>query len=734
KSQLDKVLPAGLESIISADHIEQVVEAFAAGIFKRYVFGSKGLFNDTDANVKDGGVDGKFPGGNRYVSVDIDGDGQYDGLDNDGDGEPDICLFGGTDSPEGPPCLGSSEALPPIASGGGGGGGNQCSPDGERYEGALRKALDETASAHPDLANLPNIEGNGGKINARTFLSAVAEQLKSDGYNATTDVLNGNNNPNTGDLIAVWKDGDTNPPVIERYDAMSGGNNGKTVYESSLTDFTGFIPLGCALGGGSKECGCKDNGGGGGGPPPPPEPPVGNGPKITSISPLTATAGVTLLNINGTDLTTTVQFFDINNNRTTVVGSLNTAKTQVSAVVPAELPLGYTSVKVYKSADSISNSLVFQITAKGGGGGGDVATVESVDATTGWGGTLAQNPNNNTWLVISSGTSGTVARVMGNDMQPVGAQFAIDSEQSGSGNVVFAPDLNKFFVAWIGWSHSGVDSAIYGQFINPDGTLYGNRITIHQDNWPAESSYFSPRALRYDDKNNKFVLAWEVRNPKVNVYFKTVSSTGTVGPLVKLTEGLSAPFAEDGRGSPSVAVNESGNEYCVYYSRGYSNGGWNSAMNLRTVSATTGVLGPETTLVSTNNDPLYIGGIVYNTVSRKYLATWSGSAGTKGRFMTSCNGATSGSSIVLNAASSANGLTYNGTSNTYAVIGQNGANSGNTYVILDNNGSPLLTGVAFAGGFGNFAPSIAASLSDGTFGATASKEYTNNRFVSNLKK
>lgn len=44
KAQLDKVLPSGLEKLITVNHVEQLVGAFANGLLTRYVFGPKGLF------------------------------------------------------------------------------------------------------------------------------------------------------------------------------------------------------------------------------------------------------------------------------------------------------------------------------------------------------------------------------------------------------------------------------------------------------------------------------------------------------------------------------------------------------------------------------------------------------------------------------------------------------------------------------------------------------------------
>jgi hypothetical protein len=44
-AQLNQTLPAGLNKLINAHDIDEIINAFAAGILQRYVFGSKGLFN-----------------------------------------------------------------------------------------------------------------------------------------------------------------------------------------------------------------------------------------------------------------------------------------------------------------------------------------------------------------------------------------------------------------------------------------------------------------------------------------------------------------------------------------------------------------------------------------------------------------------------------------------------------------------------------------------------------------
>jgi hypothetical protein len=101
KAQLDKVLPSGLEKLISAEHVEQLINAFASGLLQKFVFGPKGIF------ARDNPVGASTGGG----ANDIDGDGTPDGMDTDGNGTLDVCYFGGADgSPNGKPCLGSGRA------------------------------------------------------------------------------------------------------------------------------------------------------------------------------------------------------------------------------------------------------------------------------------------------------------------------------------------------------------------------------------------------------------------------------------------------------------------------------------------------------------------------------------------------------------------------------------------------------------------------------------------------
>ena len=106
KSQLDKVLPSGLEKLISVQHIDQLISSFATGLLNRYVFGSRGLFASNST-----GSTAPTNVNSRTGKIDLDGDTIPEGQDFDHDGllnstTTDVCYHGG----EPPSCIVSSSA------------------------------------------------------------------------------------------------------------------------------------------------------------------------------------------------------------------------------------------------------------------------------------------------------------------------------------------------------------------------------------------------------------------------------------------------------------------------------------------------------------------------------------------------------------------------------------------------------------------------------------------------
>ncbi len=350
----------------------------------------------------------------------------------------------------------------------------------------------------------------------------------------------------------------------------------------------------------------------------------------------------------------------------------------------------------------------------------DIPPAPSTDATVGWGGSLAYNPVNNTWLVTSGAVDGVSARIMRNDGSAQTPEFKI-APGGAEPKPAFAPDLNKYLVVWINFDQS--KAIIYGRFLNPDGSFIGAQFKIFQDSDGA--SFLYPNSiLRYDSKNKKFVFIWEYRNPGVGINLITISRTGIPGTVV--------PVARGGTGSnaPSLAINENNNEYCVAYDKRSDAA---PKIATRRIDAATLTVGAESVFSSLAQ----YAGIVYNSEDRQYLVAWDDYTGSvKGRILNSCNINDSSGSILTLGAGGTQSVAYNSKSKRYAVIVQDGNDFNNTYFILNSSGGRVGSGIAFAGSRsgrgGNFYPVIAANTTDGTFAATSAIDYNPTRFAPNI--
>jgi len=127
-----------------------------------------------------------------------------------------------------------------------GGGGGRCAGQAPGQGGAVLNygnnvlsAIDAVIARNPDgIADASNIDQN-----RFTFINLVASELQSSGFNAITNVLNGNGNPNTGDLVALWRSGDT---TMERYDILRGDYIlYPTIGTAAWSEFANDIPLTC---------------------------------------------------------------------------------------------------------------------------------------------------------------------------------------------------------------------------------------------------------------------------------------------------------------------------------------------------------------------------------------------------------------------------------------------------------------------------------------------------------
>ncbi len=799
KDGLDKVLPSGLNKLITAQHLDQLISSFASGLLTRYVFGDKGLFAGGSGNTAGAGA-------SATGYIDQDGDLIPEGRDLDYDGKleskVDVCVHGGfppnctssvglTASPYfAPVCEAVSQSIVVLKEY------NQFLQShrgdladeqdfkvesdsrvwGSRTEVAyagtsdilsaiknspaiyldrleirtnrLNVFLHElTGSLFADGNDLDIVTGNGsggadidgliGTINEYT--QYFIDQKQSFGNRCDKPDVSGSNQvPEPGDPPDIG-DGDdycsadgsrgTKAVEMEQYAlGLLNGNpsvppgdvardlnskyklkKGEEAVYYPEGPYIGLVPFYLARPDDQEQvagdwfsvwrgCGGSEN-------PSYPTPsyptPTSGTPNITSISPSSAVANQTILTIIGTNLTNTVQFFDGNNNRTTIVGSVNGTGTQTTVTVPG-LPTGNATVRIYKDASNVSNFKTFQVT--GASNPGPEATVQSFPAVTGFWGQLAHNPQNNTWLIAAE-----KVRLMSNDGSGIAPEFSLSTGTVDKRTkVAFAPDLNKFLVVWTDYA------AIYGRFIpatsgaitngNSQGPTMGNQFTIYTGpQTPLEQN----SVLRYDTRNKKFVFVFS-NTYGGNAKIATVSDTGVVGPIIDVAPGSDNWY-------PSLAVNANANEYCVAYDKRNT-----GKLGMRKVNAATGAVGAETTLSIPTGSYT---NLVFNTTNNNYLLTWEGLSDTqlKGRIISGCSLTGSGSTFSignkLGSSGGGSSSAYNSQNNTYAVVAQSWQDSTNRYVLINSTGAKVGEGIAFSGGSGNVYPAIAPNTTDGSFAA-----------------
>ncbi|MFD1614660.1 choice-of-anchor D domain-containing protein [Gelatiniphilus marinus] len=151
--------------------------------------------------------------------------------------------------------------------------------------------------------------------------------------------------------------------------------------------------------------------------------------------------------------------------------------------------------------------------------------------------------------------------------------FDIDASNP---KIVFNTVSNQYFVVWEGDmdATNQTEKEIFGQLINPDGTLVGGlgtgqiRISQHGTDGDELFNTYNP-SLSVNTSNGEYYLVWQansVSNAEVEIYGTRLLSNGTlVAGLGAQTKLSSFTASNQAPSSPNVAYNTSTNQFLVVY-------------------------------------------------------------------------------------------------------------------------------------------------------------------------
>ena len=168
---------------------------------------------------------------------------------------------------------------------------------------------------------------------------------------------------------------------------------------------------------------------------------------------------------------------------------------------------------------------------------------------------------------------------------PVIDDYAIGEPEAGDQRVpvvAYNPDKNKFFVVWEADEMPSVDdSAIFGRYVNADGTLDPTIITIvdapRQQHWPdieyiqAEKKYF----VTWNDCRNDGLPAetpWYL-SPAIDVYASWLDDTGNpIGDEILIAERVGE--GDNWKQTPRMAYSPADKRFLIaWYDRHASSSG-----------------------------------------------------------------------------------------------------------------------------------------------------------------
>ena len=333
-----------------------------------------------------------------------------------------------------------------------------------------------------------------------------------------------------------------------------------------------------------------------------------------------------------------------------------------------------------------------------------------------WGMNAACNPTNNTMMMLATGVNGAGLYSQlydTNTMQPIGQRVLINGaagEFSSFPEIYYNETAGHYFVTWMD------DNAnIMGRFMALDGTATGTPFVIHSESDVTQNPGVE---LDYDATNSRYILTYNDANGPV---MRTVTATGTVGPVTNLT---TIPASFEGQASGTYVP--SLNEYWYVYTTIVSGGGTNNQddrIMLARVSATTmQPVGQPITLTSptVGQSSVSYPQISFSTEDNRAFVVWQERGRNPGEISAIYGRAVYTDLSLGNEVALANPdvypvsdffgspmLQYNPYTNSMMVAAEDN-NGGTTYIELLSNGTVIerREGLSPQGSNGNFWPNV----------------------------
>ena len=237
---------------------------------------------------------------------------------------------------------------------------------------------------------------------------------------------------------------------------------------------------------------------------------------------------------------------------------------------------------------------------------------------------VAYNPDDGHYLVVwqdyRSGSHWDVyGQRIGSDGSLLGNNIAIITDTYDHDKPQVAYGHGRYLVVWRHYpGSSATDFDTYGQMISATGTLLGNRLPIATGTG-SKGRYF-PTDLVYNAQKNRFLTVLTERGTgQANISLGQVAMTGTVGPLVRVSQPVTYNYAVG-----KVAYNPDDNAYLAVWMTNRQQAVWPEVVLGQRVTMSNGQLFTNTAVItiSAGTGSRTYPDVAYLKQAQQYAVVW----------------------------------------------------------------------------------------------------------------